>query len=106
MSNKILFKVYTIWFLRRILPIMFAQAVFLVVFLKLLASKVFFGKVFENAALAAHSSYWEFFKYLLNAFFQTHFLIQLLILLAFGFGALLLRDLARAAVNYLKTFQK
>ena len=68
MTNKILWKVYTIWFLRRIVPLMLVQIVFLVAVLKLLAGKIFLGKVLENAALAANSNYWEFFKYLLQAF--------------------------------------
>lgn len=106
MSNKILWKVYVIWFLRRIVPLMLVQIVFLVIFLKLLANKIFFGKVIENAALASDSNYWEFFKYLLGAFFQTHFIVQIFILLVLGIGALFLRDLGRAIANYLKTLQK
>jgi len=85
---------------------MLAQIVVLVAVLKLLASKIFFGRVLENAALASGSSYWEFFKYLLDAFFQTHFAIQIAILLALGVGALLWRDFARVSVSYFRTFQK
>ncbi len=106
MSNKILWKVYTIWFLRRIVPLMLAQAFFLVIFLKLLADKIFFGKVMENAVLVSGSNYWKFFKYLLGAFFQTHVAVQLFVLLILGIGALLLRDFGRALVSYLKTFKK
>ncbi len=106
MSNKLLWKIYTIWFLRRIVPLMLVEIVFAVVVLKLLASTVFFGKVMENAALASNSSYWEFFKYILNTFFQTHVAVQLFILLILGVGALLLRDLKRVIFNYLKTFRK
>ena len=105
-SNKILFKVYTIWFLRRIVPLMLLQIAILVVFLKLLASKVFFGKVIENASLAAGANYWAFFKYLAGAFFQTSVVVQLSVFLALGVGALLLRDLAKIVKNYLKTFAR
>src|SRR3989344_6344866 len=103
MTNKILFKIYGIWFLRRIVPLMLAQIVFLVVVLKLLAGKIFLSKILENAALASGSSYWEFFKYLSQAFFQTHFAIQIFILIVLGVGALLLRDLFRIAANYIRT---
>ena len=106
MTNRILFKVYSIWFLRRILPLIIIQVLFLAGVLKVLASRIFFGRVLENAALAADSSYWEFFKYLIDAFGQTHFLIQVSILLALGFGALALRDMGRAGINYVRTFQK
>lgn len=97
---------YIIWFLRRIVPLMLAQIVFLVVFLKLLADKVFFGKVIENAALASGSNYWEFFKYLLSAFLQAHFIVQLFIIFILGVGTLFLRDIGRAVANYLKTLQR
>ncbi len=106
MTNKILWKVYTIWFLRRIVPLMLVQIVFLVAVLKLLAGKIFLGKVLENAALAANSNYWEFFKYLLQAFSQTHVAVQVFILVILGIGALLLRDLGRIVVHYLRTFRK
>jgi len=105
-SNKILFKVYAIWFLRRIVPLMAIQIIFLVVALKLLASKVFFSKVIENAAIASGSNYWEFFKYLIEAFSQTGAVVQFSALLALGIGALVLRDLAKIVRNYLKTFKK
>lgn len=106
MSNKILWKIYVIWFFRRIVPLMLLQVAVLIVVLKLLANKVFFGRVIENASAAAGSSYWAFFKYLASAFFETHFAVQLFILLILGIGALLLRDLGRIAVNYLRAFQK
>ncbi len=106
MTNRILFKVYTVWFLRRILPLIIAQVLFLVLVLRILASKIFFGRVLENAASAAGSSYWEFSRYLFGAFFQTSFKIQLVILLALGIGALVLRDLGRAGINYVRTFKK
>ena len=106
MTNRILFKVYSIWFLRRILPLIIGQVLFLVIVLRVLASRIFFGRVLENAALAAGSSYWEFFKYLLEAFSQTHLAVQLGIPLALGIGALALRDLGRAVINYIRTFQK
>lgn len=104
-NKKLLFKIYSIWFLRRIMPLMLAQVAFLVVILKLLANRIFFGKVIENAALASGSSYWEFFKYLTEAFFKTNIIIQVAVFVALGIGALLLRDLAKIALNYLKTFR-
>lgn len=105
MTNKILLKIYSIWFLRRILPLVLAQLVFLVFVLKALGNTIFFGKVISNARLAAHSSYWEFSKYLMGAFFQTHFAVQIFILVALGIGALLLRDLVRVLSSWVRTFR-
>lgn len=106
MSNKILWKIYIIWFFRRIVPLMLIQVAGLIVILKLLANKVFFGRVIENASVAAGSNYWEFFKYLLSAFFEARVAVQFFILLILGIGALLLRDLGRITINYLKAFRK
>lgn len=106
MTNKILWKIYIIWFLRRIVPLMLVQIAALVIILKILANRVFFGRVIENAALASGSSYWEFFKYLVNAFFQTNIFVQIIILFVLGVGALLIRDLGRVVANYLKTFSR
>jgi hypothetical protein len=106
MANKILWKIYIIWFLRRIVPLMLVQIAALVIVLKVLADRIFFGKIIENAALASGSSYWEFFKYLVNAFLQTNIFVQIIILFVLGVGALLMRDLGRVAINYLKTFSR
>ena len=106
MNNKLLWKIYAIWFLRRIVPLMLVEIVFLVAILKLLAGTIFFGKVMENAALASNASYLQFFKYILGTFLLPHIAVQLFTLLILGVGALLLRDLKRVVFNYLKTFRK
>ena len=95
-KNRILWRVYTIWFFRRIVPLILFEIIVLVVALKLLANMVFVGKVIENAALASGSNYWAFFKYLLAAYFQTHPAVQIAIIVGLGLVALLLRDLVRA----------
>lgn len=82
------------------------EVLFFIVVLKVLASKIFFGKIIENAAIASDSNFWEFSQYLLNAFFQTHFIVQILAVLILGIGALALRDLGKAVINYSKTLRK
>jgi len=106
MTNKLLWKIYTIWFLRRIVPLILVQIIFIVIFLKLIANQIFFGKVLENAALASDSNLWEFSQYLIGAFFQTHIAVQLSVLFLLGIGALFLRDTGKAVLSYFKTFQK
>ncbi len=83
---------------------MIVQLLILTAALKLFANKVFVAKVFENAALG--DGYWKFFKYLAQAFFQTNIVVQLTVLFTLGIGALLLRDLARVAVTYIRTIKK
>lgn len=104
-KNKILLRVYIIWFFRRIVPLMLAQIFVISLALKLFAQKVFFAKVLENAALASNSSYWELLKYLSSAFFQTRPLIQVISLLILGVGALILRDIGKTLITYIKTLQ-
>ncbi|MBI2024700.1 MAG: hypothetical protein HYT03_01225 [Candidatus Harrisonbacteria bacterium] len=104
--NKLLWKIYTIWFLRRILPLILIQVAVLIIVLKLLAGKIFLGKIIENASIASDSNIWEFAKYLLGAFLQTNIAVQIFIMLILSVGALILRDLGRAMFSYLKTFQK
>lgn len=96
-------KIYFIWFVRRILPLMLLEVAVVALALKTFSSKVFVEKVLENAALNADSSYWEFFLYLVGAFLGTNILVQGVIIVLLALGALLLRDLAKISRTYLKT---
>lgn len=106
MRSKILFKIYFIWFFRRIVPLMVLQAIIFGLALKFFANKVFVANVLVNAGIAANSSYIEFFKYLLGAFFQARLLVQTTILIVLGVGSLILRDVGRAIVAYIRTHLK
>lgn len=105
LKNKILLRVYVIWFLRRIVPLVAIQIIALVIALKLFASNVFISKVFQNAELVAGENLWNIFKYLVLAFLQTRFIIQIIVLLGLGIGALILRDIGRALITYLSTLK-
>lgn len=105
-KSKILWRVYLIWFLRRVLPLIALQVLVLVLTLKVFAQRVFVVRVLGNAAVAAaDSSYWEFFRYLLAAFFQTRPIVQIAALIGLGVGALILRDVGRSVFTYIKTFK-
>lgn len=91
--------------MRRIVPLMLVQVVFLVGILQLLASRIFLGQILENGRVAANSSYFEFFRYLTGAFFETHLLVQISLLVILGIGALLIRDFVRIVTGYIKTFR-
>lgn len=101
--KKVFLKIYLIWFMRRIVPLMVLEIAVLVIALKTFAAKVFVEKVLENAAGSADANYWEFFQYLATAFLKTNILVQGAILILLGVGALLLRDIAKTAKTYLKT---
>lgn len=104
-KTKILWRVYVIWFFRRVLPLVLAQIFIISLALKIFAKKVYLGRVLENAAVAADSNYWEFLKYLAFAFFSAHILVQIVIILILALGTLLLRDAGRVARTYFKTLR-
>src|SRR3990167_2450743 len=104
-KTKILWRVYVIWFFRRVLPLVLAQIFVISLALKIFAKKVFLEKVLENAAVAADSNYWEFLEYLAYAFFSAHILIQIIIVLILALGTLLLRDAGRAVKTYFNTLK-
>ena len=66
----------------------------------LFADSVFVSEVFQNVGVASGSGYLEVFSYLLVAFFKTHKLVKLAILIGLGLGALLLRDAVRSLWTY------
>lgn len=101
--KTVFFKIYLIWFFRRIVPLMILEIAVLLLALKAFAYKVFVGKVLENAAVSSNANYWDFFGYLAEAFFRANPLIQIVILILLGVGALLIRDLAKIGRTYFKT---
>lgn len=103
---KILGKVYFVWFFRRIVPLVLVQVAVAVFVIKIFAKNVFVSKVLHNVAIVSDSGYWEIFKYLINSFMATHFIIQLAILITLGLTALLIRDIVRAIFVYFVTMRQ
>lgn len=103
-KNKVLWKIYIIWFFRRILPLIIFQIAILIIALRIFAKKVFVSKVLENTALISLSSYLTALKYLIEAFFRTNLIVQFAILIMLGIIALLLRDLGKILKTYINTF--
>lgn len=99
-KNRILWRVYAIWFLRRIVPLVAVQIVIFTIALKIFARNVFVSKVLQNSAQVADAGYWAVFKYLVSSFLNTHPITQIVILLALGVAALFLRDIARSLFAY------
>lgn len=100
LKNRILWRVYFLWFLRRIVPLIAAQLIFFLIFLKIFARNVFVSQVFHNAANVADFGYWALFKYSLISFINARPITQIISLLILGLMALLLRDLLRALITY------
>ncbi|MDD5431268.1 MAG: hypothetical protein PHP03_03555 [Candidatus Pacebacteria bacterium] len=106
LKARILAKIYFVWFLRRIVPLIIIQVAAIVVALKIFAKNVFFSKYLQNMANVSDFGLWATFKFLVNSFLQTNFLVQVIVLLVLGFGALLLRDVLKAILVYFQTLKQ
>lgn len=95
-KSRILWRVYLVWFFKRIVPLMLVQIAAIVLALKIFAQNVFVSKVLQNIGIAANGGYWSVFKYLVLSFMQAHLIVQFSILLFLGFGALVIRDVIRS----------
>lgn len=100
LKNRILWRVYFSWFLRRIVPLIVLQVAVFALVVRIFARNVYISMVFQNSAVAAADSYWVVLKYLLFSFLNTRPLIQAAILVILGVLALLFRDLAKALFTY------
>ncbi|MDE2000945.1 MAG: hypothetical protein KGI60_00050 [Patescibacteria group bacterium] len=100
LKNRILWKVYTMWFLRRIVPLIVLQVAAIALALQIFAKNVFVSMVFRNAAVASEQGYWAFLGYLWYAFLNTRPLVQVTVLVILGVVALLIRDVVRMVMTY------
>src|SRR3989344_7438318 len=92
LKNRILWKIYLIWFLRRIVPLILLQVLALGLVLQLFSKNVFVSQVLRNAGLVASDNYLAILKYLAKAFLNTHLITQLVIFGGLSVFALLIRD--------------
>ena len=100
LKNRVLWKVYVIWFFRRIVPLILLQIALLALVAQIFAKNVFVSKVLKNITLASETGYWTVVRYLFDSFLNSHPLTQVMILMGMGFFALILRDLIRSLLTY------
>ncbi len=100
LRNRILWKVYFMWFLRRIVPLIVLQIAVFALAIEIFAGNVFVSHVFQNAAVISEGSYWSVLEFMFNSFLNTRPLTQIATLVILGIIALLIRDLIRMAVTY------
>ena len=100
LKNRLFWKVYVIWFLRRIFPLVILQILIFALALRIFAKNVFVIKVLRNAAVGSNFNYWQALEFLGNAFVGTKPITQEIVLLILGFGALILRDILRSLFTY------
>lgn len=100
LKNRILWKVYFAWFLRRIVPLIVLQLAIFSVALQIFAHNVFVSSVFKNAAVVSDRGYFQLLKYMILSFLNTRPVTQVMILVILGVIALLIRDFFRMLVTY------
>ncbi|MBI4991807.1 MAG: hypothetical protein HZB99_01150 [Candidatus Harrisonbacteria bacterium] len=99
-KNRILWKVYVVWFFRRIVPLILLQVLFFALAIQIFAKNVFVSRVLQNIGTVAENGYVPVLKYLAVSFLGTRPLTQVSILIILGVLALILRDLGRSLVAY------
>lgn len=98
LKQAIMRRVWTIWFVRRVLPWLALEAAAVWFVLTKMAEQVFVNKVLQNAVVHTFSrSPFEFPSFFIRAFFNTDVLVQTLIMALLTAGILLVRDLTRTS---------
>lgn len=100
LKNRILWKVYFMWFLRRIVPLIVLQVAVFALAFRILANNVFVSRVFANAASVSERGYWDLLKYIISSFMNTNPITQVVLLIILGILSLLIRDVVRMMVAY------
>lgn len=103
LKNRILWKVYAVWFFTRILPILAFELIIITGALYVFGKFVFVERVVGNTLLIASEHPWALFNFLISAFIQTSWVIKGAILVGLSLGALILRDIGRVLVSYRMT---
>lgn len=106
LKNKIAWKIYIIWFFRRILPLVLLQIFILALALRVFAKNVFVAMVLKNLGQVAEAGYWQVFKYMVASFLNTRPITQVVILVLLGISALILRDVGRSLFAYKTTVKR
>lgn len=98
LKQKIMHRVWTIWFVRRVLPWLVFETAAVWFVLSKVAEQVFVNRVLQNAVIHTFSrSPLELPSYFIRAFFNTEVLVQALMVGLIAAGIFLGRDLARAS---------
>lgn len=98
LKQAIMRRVWTIWFVRRVLPWLALEAAALWFVLAKMAEQIFVNKVLQNAVAHTFSrSPFEFPSFFIHAFLNTETLVQTLIIALLTASILLARDLARTS---------
>ena len=102
-KNKVAWRIYFVWLFKRIIPLFFLEAIFLVLVLYFLGKLVFVQSVFENAFLSSMQNPFLVASYMFKAFLGTSLIKKIIVLGLLGLGVLVMRDMGRAIASYIST---
>lgn len=103
LKNRIMRRVYAIWFVRRVLPTGFASAFFMNLALKEMAERFFVSQIFANFYAVARANIWAAPNFIASAFNNVEPSVLVLIsiagLLGFTLAVELWRSVRRVAAS-------
>jgi hypothetical protein len=100
LKRRVMRRVYGIWFMRSVLPVLALEVGILVVGIGMIGSIVFVEKVIANALTISVGNPVKFLSYSITAFMSTTALTQAILILLVVGGVFLLRDIYRSTVSY------
>lgn len=95
-----MFKIYRVWFVRRVLPVVVFEVFSVMLGAHLFSRSVYVVRVLEGAAAATTESPFRLFNYLWYALLHSRVEVKVEIAIALVFAGLFLWSIKRAIVSY------
>src|SRR3989344_1412058 len=107
LKTRIMRRIYTIWFVRRGLPMIAGSAASFYLVLRVTAERFFIAQIFSNFAVATHSGFLGISKFIISALNSVEPSVLILIsmagIISFGLAVKLLRSIR--AITYSKNYE-
>ena len=99
-KKKLMFKIYRVWFVRRVMPVVVFEVLSVVLGMHLFSRSVYVVRVLEGAAAATSQSPFRLFGYLWYALIHSRSEVKIEIAIAAVFAGLFIWSIKRAIVSY------
>ena len=100
LKRNIMLRIYGIWLIRRVAPVLFFEVLFMVLAAHLFGTSVFVARVLENAGNVLKGGIYNILKFAFLAVVNARLEVKFEILVALIMGALFLWSIKRAIVSY------
>ncbi len=98
--KKLMFKIYRVWFMRRVLPVVVFEVFSVILGAHLFSRSVYVVRVLQNTAAAVGGGKRHLISFLWSAFLSTRFEVKMEMAIAAVFAGLFLWSIKRAIVSY------